>query len=204
MLANRLIPSALRTLWDVVRLTQGGVVFFRACRELQEKWTLRGTVPFGFVGFFHMPDYPTWLRQVICYSGGGVATMESARYQNEIAFLGKKSQEKDMPPHYGPQRLIYIPKAAVTQTPSLMLGSNQRPLFPANTSKTAHKIRERRGSINPYLPMTTSAPRPSVKVFTLSSRPSRSVWKFHGSAPKDFAKSRRDRTESTARTFLGS
>ena len=57
--------------------------------------------------------------------------------------------------------------------------------------------------LSPTTSMTTSAPRPSVSSFTLLSRPSRSVWKFQGSAPSDFARSNRGCIESTARRFFG-
>ncbi len=53
------------------------------------------------------------------------------------------------------------------------------------------------------LPITTSAPRPSVSSFTRLSRSSLCVWKFHGSAPKDLASSKRDSIPSTASKCFG-
>ena len=56
---------------------------------------------------------------------------------------------------------------------------------------------------SPTTSSTTSAPLPSVSSFIRLSRPSRSVWKFQGSAPKDLASSSRDGIESTARRYFG-
>ena len=167
--------------FDIANLTLGDVASSSASQELGGKWIVRDIGPSGSSGFFHRPD---------SLSTGSVFV--STRYSAC---------------HLKIQRTSALCTPTLDMTPQGL--SSSKPIFNAGliptTSLAMLEIRSEFESQQGHedVPMMTSAPRPSVNSFTLLSRPSRSVWKFQGSAPRDLAKSKRDCIESTARRCLG-